>query len=741
MRPELDDFGVPESGGQAPDIGRVLQVVRRRRLSIILATLAALVSAVVMIARRPDVYEATAKVAIRATPPMMEIGPDVMAPEPRQQRLMIAAMVTLIYSSAVLGRVLDQMPQRRERESEASVLDRVRARLGLGRPEPEVSPHYRRELRIAGVRRAITVQGQGGATALLISARRGDPAFAAFLANAVADAFVRYRQDQREHASRRAITWLSQQTYELRERITRRELAIAGLVAKAELGPYGGDATRDSTRDQLTAELLSARLELMATEQRLAQLSPGTAATKEMELILQQYEEARAALGDARLRYTQTHPEVRRLEEMLARLESRLGPDVFTATADAAAEELSEYRTLTSGRALQEGRIQIMERALDELFTSDGSDDAKARSEYDRLERELELDKQMLGVLQRRHIEARLAAATEHPEVEILDHAAPPSGPVGPNRLKLLALGGVFAFAFGSGVGLLREWIDRQVRDPEEVASILGVPSLGLIPMVHDGTLPEHQSIASYASYGSSAAESYRNLRTSLMFTGGKSRLSSLVVTSAITGEGKTSVSANLAASFARMGTSVLLVDGDLRRPRVHRLFSLPQSPGLAEVLQGKARLEEVIQKPVGSDVRVLTSGEIPDNPSELLASSEFTALLAQMKTEHELVLLDSPILLAISDALLIAAVAEGTLLVNKPGSVDRKALERMRFELKRAGADVVGVVFNQVERTDRYVYPSYLVSPYVHEEPPYVHKSRRFRSLWRGKTGTTKAR
>ncbi len=156
----------------------------------------------------------------------------------------------------------------------------------------------------------------------------------------------------------------------------------------------------------------------------------------------------------------------------------------------------------------------------------------------------------------------------------------------------------------------------------------------------------------------------------------------------------------------------------------------MPISPGLSEVLQGKVRLEEVIRDQIASDFHLLTSGAIPDSPTELLSSSEFTALLAEMQAKYDMVLLDSPVLLAVSDALLLAAKAEATLLVNQPGKVDSKALERMRSQLESAEARVVGVVFNRAERGDWYLYPSYFVSP-------YLDKSRRFRRPWRRKAGT----
>jgi len=164
------------------------------------------------------------------------------------------------------------------------------------------------------------------------------------------------------------------------------------------------------------------------------------------------------------------------------------------------------------------------------------------------------------------------------------------------------------------------------------------------------------------------------------------------------------------------MGRRVILIDADLRRARIDRVFGVARSPGLSEVLQGRARLDDCIQRPENSAFEVLTAGETPENPSELLASNAFVQVMADLKSEYELVVLDSPVLLAVPDALLLAADADGTLLVHKPGSVELRALRRMREDLRRSGARVLGVVFNRVDPSDPVVYSTYMASPYLEQ-------------------------
>jgi len=272
-------------------------------------------------------------------------------------------------------------------------------------------------------------------------------------------------------------------------------------------------------------------------------------------------------------------------------------------------------------------------------------------------------------------------------------------------------------------MGVLRGMLDRGVDDPDEAARILGAPPLGLLPLVKDGGAPERQSVGPPSSL---AAEAYRNLRTSLLFSAGASKLSCIVITSPTAGEGKSTVSCNLAASFAQAGRKVLLIDADLRRPRLYRVFDMNPSPGLAEVIRREATIDEAIRHPHDTEFDLLPSGKPPANPSELLASAEFALTLARLKAQYELVIIDSPVLLGVSDTLLLAAQTEGTLIVHKPGVVEKRALNQIRNDLARAGANVIAVVFNQVNRTDRYFYPSYLESPYVPRRRRWWELSRR---------------
>jgi capsular exopolysaccharide synthesis family protein len=290
----------------------------------------------------------------------------------------------------------------------------------------------------------------------------------------------------------------------------------------------------------------------------------------------------------------------------------------------------------------------------------------------------------------------------------------PPLAPAGPKRILFLALGIAAAIGAGLGVAFLLELLDNRMRDPDRIAQVLGAPTLCVLPLLRSGTAPPERQGRHAA--GALGAEGYSTLRTALSFAMRARAFHTLLITSGIAGEGKTTTSANLASVFARMGRRVVLVDADMRRPRLHRVFALPRSPGVAEVLAGAAPLEKALIRPDGETFDLLPAGSPPDSPTDLLASPEWSELMADLKDDYEIVLIDSPVLLAVSDSLVLAAAADAVVLVHKPGSLDLRGLTRMRLDLRSAGARVLGVVFNQVNPRDTGMYPNYLESPYLRE-------------------------
>jgi capsular exopolysaccharide synthesis family protein len=292
----------------------------------------------------------------------------------------------------------------------------------------------------------------------------------------------------------------------------------------------------------------------------------------------------------------------------------------------------------------------------------------------------------------------------------IVAPARVPGSPAAPRPTLYLAAGLLAGLALGAAAAVVRDSLDTRVRSADDLDAVTDLPMLGTLgssgPRLGRELFVE-------SSPSSPEAEAYRTLRTDVQFLGTPGRSLSLVVTSAKPGEGKSTVAANLALALAEVGTRVVLVDADLRRPSVADTFGLEGAAGLTSLLIGRATLDDVLQDAGSGGLRVLTSGPVPPNPGELLASPLMTKLLAELENRFEVVIIDSAPVLPVTDARVLAQACSGTLMVASATRVRRRELREGLSLLERVGARVVGVVLTHVRRRpqDVYTYESHRTS------------------------------
>lgn len=282
--------------------------------------------------------------------------------------------------------------------------------------------------------------------------------------------------------------------------------------------------------------------------------------------------------------------------------------------------------------------------------------------------------------------------------------AITPSVSSSPNVVRNLALGLALGLLLGIGVAVFRQVLDTKVRSEVDVRAVSNRSILGVIAF--DEGVPEHPVILRADPQGA-AAEAIRRLRTNLQFIGVAQQARSLVITSSVPGEGKTTTAINLAVSLADAGSRVLLVDADLRRPSIAEYLGLEGRVGLTTALIGKASVEDVVQPWSDSSLDILPAGQVPPNPSELLGSAAMRALLDQLTADYDMVLIDSPPVLPVTDAAVLGRQVGGALLVAGMDRIHRPQLRETLESLETAGCEVLGLVMNKIARREvgSYVY------------------------------------
>lgn len=274
----------------------------------------------------------------------------------------------------------------------------------------------------------------------------------------------------------------------------------------------------------------------------------------------------------------------------------------------------------------------------------------------------------------------------------VVDPASEPTSPISPQPVRNIGLGLILGLLLGAGAAVLRETFDTTIKSTKQLETLVPAPIIGAISYDTDAVgTPLITSLDTYAP----RAEAFRVLRTNLQFIDPDAHHKVFVITSSLPGEGKTTTAVNLALALAEGGERIALVEGDLRRPKISEYLRLESAVGLTTVLIGKLPLADAIQNVGSEHLTVLTSGSTPPNPAELLKSSSMATLIASLRADYDIVLIDAPPLLPVTDGALLAAQADGALLVVRHGktTVDQVGLAVDRLE--SVGASPVGVIFN----------------------------------------------
>ncbi|MDD1414839.1 polysaccharide biosynthesis tyrosine autokinase [Dolichospermum sp. ST_con] len=306
-------------------------------------------------------------------------------------------------------------------------------------------------------------------------------------------------------------------------------------------------------------------------------------------------------------------------------------------------------------------------------------------------------------------MQIKLVAVLENQNVgnsRIISEALVPDRPISPKIPLNLALGGFLSILLGAGTALLLESMNQSLKNIEEANQLLGFPLLGTIPQYGEKNPKNRQEgrqeLPLLDDPYSSVSISFEMLQTNLGFTLSDKELQVILLTSSTPGEGKSFVAANLALAAASVGRRVLLVDADMRRPRQHRIWEIPNLLGLSNILAGQAQLKNAVQE-VSPLVNILPSGKIPPNPVTLLDSQRMADLIEEARNDYDFVIIDTPPMTAVTDPLIVGKYADGLLLVVRPGQVEYSALKSSKLLLNQSKVPVLGMVVNGISEESGY--------------------------------------
>jgi len=282
--------------------------------------------------------------------------------------------------------------------------------------------------------------------------------------------------------------------------------------------------------------------------------------------------------------------------------------------------------------------------------------------------------------------------------MELVETAGVPSVPVRPDKIKQVMLAMILGLVLGGAFAFVQEYLDDRITSGEDVERLTGLASLGGVPTIPEGVdrlLIGHNAL-------SPLTESYRRLRTSVVYASIDHPLRSLIVTSPQQGEGKSITSANLSIAMALQNKRIILVDADLRRPRLHRLFNLDSEAGLTKVLAGEISLDEAIQPTPIEGLSIITCGPLPPNPPELLNSQAMLDLMEELKARADIVMIDTPPILPVTDSQVVAGYVDGVVLVVEVGELRKTTLRSAHHLIGRTRARIVGTVLNKADQVGK---------------------------------------
>ena len=539
--------------------------------------------------------------------------------------------------------------------------------------------------------------------------------------NTLAATYIQQSLEGRFVATQQAKEWLTTQLDDLKAKVERADEALQDFGSKHDI--ISLDEKENVTMQRLTdlndaltkaeSERMSKEALYKQTKDRNSDSLPSILENKLIMDLKQTYIQLEAQYMKLHETFKPEYPEMVRLRNQMQTIQKRIDAELTKIIASIKNDyESSLRREALLRQAFEQQKARVMQMKDSAI-------------QYNILKREADTNRELYKGLLQRMKEAGVSAGIMASNIQVIDQAEMPTRPYKPNKQLNLLLAMVVGLFLGVGLAFFFEYLDNTVKTPEDVEQMIRLPSFGMVPEISserrkklDRGAPYPVELITFGHPKSMLSEAYRNIRTSILLSFSEKPPKKIAVTSPNPAEGKTTTAINTAIALSQTGAQVLIIDTDMRKPRIHKVFDHDNGVGLSNFLSGHADLGSVIKKTEIPNLFYLPSGPIPPNPSELISSNRFKTMVATLEETFDHIIFDSPPVLGFADSMILSSSVDGIVLVVLGGKTPRETLQRAKDVLQQVNAKILGVVINRIDiqRSD-YGYYYYRYHYYYGKE------------------------
>ena len=712
-----DSYGF---AGPERTLGDYWRVLRKRKWTVIVSLVVVTAAAALISLRMTPIYDAVARISILSqAPDILNFKDNQQSSESIDQGSSIGTQVNVLQSNTLALLVIRNLGL--NHRAEFAGKERPTTTGGIPVSGSSAETLEREDQLIRVFHSNLKVLPVPNTAIIEIKYSSPDPRLSAEVANSVANTFIEQNIKARFDSTMQAADWLSKQLADLQITV---ETSQARLVdyQKAH-GIVGTDDKQNLTFEKLNElgkQLTQAQADRIQKES-LYQIAKGTnpdalasvLQDPALASLRQQQTQLQTQYAQVRTQFGSEYPKALEIQNQLNEINKAYQEELQSGVL----RVQNDYYTAVK-------REQMLKAALDEQTAVANQLDENA-IEYRILKQEADSNRQLYDGLLEKLKEASLAAGLNSSNIRIVDKARIPLVPARPNVPRNILFAALLGLFGGVVVAFALEAVDTTVRTPDQAQSISGLPVMAVIPLKVTGAVTKAQgapsrllltaeqsdtraaALVSHNEPHSEISEAYRTLRTSILLSSAEQPPQVLGFTSALPQDGKTMTSINTALVLAKQGKRVLLVDADMRRPSTHKAFSLRPEVGLSNVLSGGAKWKDVILPTVEPNLTLLPCGPLPPHPSELLGSISMQGMIREWRQEYDHIIMDSPPVLSVTDAVLLAVQADMVILVVRSGQTTMGALRNARDLLLNMKAPLRGIVLNafDLQSPDYYYY------------------------------------